>query len=509
MSVNRAVLPATLYTAEQTRVLDRTAINEFGIPGIRLMQRAGHAVFAEMLERFPSVTAITLLCGAGNNGGDGFVVALLAKQKGFDVQLICIGDEHFSAGLQGEALAAWEQLQAIYPTYELYRPGMSFRGALLVDAMLGTGLSGHVRGAFRAAIEQLNASSKPVISVDTPSGLCADTGRVLGVAVRADMTLSFIGMKRGLLTGEAVDYCGTLLFDDLKVPDDVYEAIPVNLFRTTDDDLRECLPPRLKASHKGKFGHLLVIGGNRGMGGAALLASEAAIRSGAGLVTLATRAEHVAASLSRCPEVMVKSVDSGAHLQPLLEQADVIVLGPGLGQNAWAEQMLAAALAVDKPMVLDADALNLMASKQLFTQYDRHQRARWICTPHPGEASGLLDMTVLEIEHDRFSAVEKLQAVCGGAVVLKGAGSLVSAGDASYLCNGGNPGMSVGGMGDVLSGICGAFLAQKMTPENAARIAVYVHAKAADAVAQSQGEVGMLASDLFLTIPKVINGKYE
>lgn len=509
MSVNRAVLPATLYTAEQTRVLDSTAINEFGIPGIRLMQRAGHAVFAEMLDRFPNVTAITIVCGAGNNGGDGFVVALLAKQKGLDVQLVCVGDERFPLALKGEALAAWEQLQAIYPSYELYRPGMSFRGGLLVDAMLGTGLSGKVRGLFYTAIEQFNASSKAVISVDTPSGLCADTGRVLGVAVHADITISFIGMKRGLLTGQAVDYCGTLLFDDLKVPDEVYEAVPVNLFRTTEEDLGECLPPRSKSSHKGRFGHLLVVGGDHGMGGAALLASEAAMRSGAGLVTLATRSEHVRASLSRCPEIMVKGVDSSAQLQPLLDKVDVIVVGPGLGQNAWAEQMLLTALEAGKPMVLDADALNLMVSKNLFSKFELKQRNKWLCTPHPGEAARLLGETVNDIEQDRFDAVERLQTVCGGTVVLKGAGSLVSAGDASYLCSAGNPGMSVGGMGDVLSGICGAFMAQKMSPENAARIAVYVHATAADYIAQSQGEVGMLASDLFLTIPKVINGQYE
>ena len=509
MSVNRAILPAPLYTAEQTRVLDRTAINKFGIPGLRLMQRAGHAVFAEIVERYPQIKSLTVFCGGGNNGGDGFVVALLAIQKGFDVQLVCVGDDTFAGSLKGEAKDAWVQLQQVKTDFELYHSGMIFTGELFVDALLGTGLSGPVRGAFKHVILHINAISRPVVSVDAPSGLCADSGKVLGVAVQADVTVCFIGMKRGLFTSEAVDCCGLLLFDDLKIPDEVYDEVPVNLFRTTESDLKECLPPRARRSHKGCFGHLLIVGGNAGMGGAALLAAEAAIRSGAGLVSLATRLEHVSASLNRCPEVMVKGVSTSAELLPMLEKADVIVLGPGLGQNAWSDQMLYAALAAEKPMVLDADALNLMAEKGRFVQFGERIRASWICTPHPGEAARLLNETIQRIEQDRFSSVERLQRFCGGAVVLKGAGSLVSAGDVNYLCSAGNPGMAVGGMGDVLSGICGALLAQGLTPENAARIGVYIHATAADQVAQQHGEIGLLASDLFLAISKVINSKYE
>lgn len=509
MSVNRAILPAPLYTAEQTRVLDSTAITKFDIPGIKLMQRAGHAVFAEIIERFPKVRRLTIMCGGGNNGGDGFVVALLAIQKGFDVQLVCVGDDAFIASLHGEAKEAWELLEEINFDYEIYQAGMFFSGELIVDALLGTGLSGPVYGLFEQAIAQINRSPSAVFAVDIPSGLCADTGAVLGVAVKADVTLSFIGMKRGLFTFEAVDYCGELLFDDLKLPEDVYDCVPVNLFRTTDRDLKECLPARERRAHKGCFGHVLVIGGNLGMGGAALLAAEAAIRSGAGLVSLATHPEHVTASLSRCPEVMVKGVRGAADLNPLLDKADVIVLGPGLGQNAWSDQMLYAAVAAKKPMVLDADALNLMALNDRLRKTDQAQKRHWIFTPHPGEAARMLGETVALIERDRFASVERLQRHCGGAVILKGAGSLVSAGEACYLCSEGNPGMAVGGMGDVLSGICGALLSQGLSPESAARVGVYIHAKAADMRAGIQGEAGLLASDLFLAISAVINGKCE
>ncbi|MCP4597439.1 NAD(P)H-hydrate dehydratase [Neptuniibacter sp.] len=506
MSVNRAALPAPLYTAEQTRVLDRTAIEQFSIPGIRLMQRAGHAVFAEILDRYPQLNSLTVLCGGGNNGGDGFVIAQLARQKELKVQLVCVGDKDFVGRLQGEAKDAWQQLQEVDSNYELYRPDIPFTGELLVDALLGTGLSGNVRGAFAEAIEQINLSGKPVVAVDTPSGLCADTGRVLGNAVKADMTLSFIGLKRGLFTSEAVDYCGELLFDDLKVPDEVYDQIPVDVFRTTQEDLARFLSPRAQSSHKGIFGHVLVIGGNKGMGGAALLAAESALRCGAGLVSLATREEHVTASLSRCPEVMVHAVENVGKLAPLLDKTDVVVIGPGLGQSAWSGQMLLEALKSDKPLVLDADALNLMASKGYLNSY---KRDNWICTPHPGEAARLLGRSITDVQLDRFASVRMLQNLCGGAVVLKGAGSLSCAGGVVHLCDKGNPGMAVGGMGDVLSGICGAFLAQGLVPEHATRLAVYVHALSADKVTQEQGEIGLFASDLCRVLPKVINCKYE
>lgn len=505
MSVNRSQLPAPLYTAEQTRVLDRTAIDVFGIPGIRLMQRAGHAIFAEILERYPSARSLSVLCGAGNNGGDGFVIAKLAIQKGFSVQLICVGGNDFSSRLQNEALEAWQQLLEVCAEFEMLDAATELQGEIIVDALLGTGLAGDVRGLFASAIQKINDAKLPVIAVDIPSGICADTGKVLGCAVKADVTLSFIGLKRGLFTSDAVNFRGLQLFDDLKIPDEVYDRIPVTVFRTTDEDLLESLPSRSRGAHKGHFGHLLVIGGNSGMGGAALLAAEAAMRSGAGLVSLATRSEHVTASLCRCPEVMVHAVDSGGQLSPLLNKADVIVIGPGLGQNAWSDQMLQAALSAEKPVVLDADAINLLAERGKVGNLN----VEHVLTPHPGEASRILDVPIAEIERDRFGSVERLQRASGGSVVLKGAGSLVNAGDVSYLCDAGNPGMAVGGMGDVLSGICGAFMAQGLSSEVAAQLAVFVHAKAADSIVNQQGEIGLIASDLFQMIPRVINRQYE
>ncbi len=505
MSHNRAHLPASLYTAEQTRLLDRIAIEQFGIPGIRLMQRAGHALFAVLLASFPGISRLTVLAGGGNNGGDGFIVAALARQQGLSVQLLCVGDTDFAQRLTGEALQAWQQLAGTDLVAEIYSDQIDITGEVILDAMLGTGLKGPVREPFLSAIKRINRLGRPVLAADIPSGLCADTGTVLGQAVRATITLSFIGLNRGLLTAEGVEYAGQVLFDNLHLPDEVYDEVPVQVFRTSADDLTEMLPARQKNAHKGLYGHLLVVGGDNGMGGAALLAAEAALRAGAGRVSLATRQAHVSAALARCPEVMTHSVECVGQLGPLLEQADIVVIGPGLGQQAWGEQMLAAVLAAAKPMVLDADALNIMSAKNLFSG----DHSASVFTPHPGEAARILRTQSGQLQVDRFQAVTDLQQLCGGAVVLKGAGSLSCAGEVIHLCDAGNPGMAVAGMGDVLSGICGALLAQGLVAEDAARLGVYIHASAADRVAAQRGERGILASDLFLEINQVINGLHE
>lgn len=498
-------LPTTLYTAEQTRLLDQTAILQAGIPGFTLMQRAGRAVFAQIRRRWPDVKQITLLCGGGNNGGDGLVIAALAHQRGWDVQARFIGDDEFAAGLTGEARDAWLMAEDAGVELLPFDPTEPMTGELIVDAMLGTGLSGVVRGEFAEAINKVNRQGKPVVAVDIPSGICADTGRVLGSAVKAELTVTFIGLKQGLLMHDAVEYVGDLHFDSLNVPDFVYEQVSVNAFRVTDEDIAECLPKRARAAHKGCFGHVLVVGGDHGFGGAALMAAEAALVAGAGKVSLATRAEHVSAALIRNPEIMVKAVEAGHELSPLLDEASVVVLGPGLGQHAWGEQMLQQVWQSDVPVVLDADGLNLLVAKGL---WGSRLRRNWVITPHPGEAARLLDMPVDLVQQDRIESLFALQNMLGGTVVLKGAGSLISDGDVLYVCNAGNPGMASGGMGDVLAGVIGALMAQKLNPVDASRIAVYAHAHAADLRVAEMGERGLKATELMPNIRLILNGKY-
>jgi len=499
--MSRSDLPGALYTAAQSRALDRTAIDQFGIPGFRLMQRAGHAAFAELLGCWPHVKRLTIACGAGNNGGDGLIMAGLAWQQGIEVQLLVL-DERYAERLQGEALMAWQWAEAVGVRLQRWQPGVELTGEVLVDALLGTGINGKVRGDTAELITQINRSHRPVMAVDIPSGLCSDTGAVLGVAVRADLTVSFIALKQGLLTHQGVDHCGELKFDSLLLPDEVYEGVSPSAFRTDRDDLAKLLPRRRRSAHKGLFGHVLVIGGDYGMGGAALMAAEAAARSGAGLVSLATRPEHVTAALTRAPEVMAAGVNSGQDLQPLLERPDVLVVGPGLGQSAWADQLLQKALASGKPLVLDADALNLLQQRRYLLSGEHD----WVLTPHPGEAARLLGWEVAQVQQDRFAAVRELQQQWGGTVVLKGAGSLSFDGDGLHLCSAGNPGMACGGMGDVLSGIIGALRAQRLSAIDAARAGVYVHACAADLCAREQGERGLLATDLITGVRRVLSG---
>ncbi|MDO3387303.1 NAD(P)H-hydrate dehydratase [Gilvimarinus sp. SDUM040013] len=478
-----------LYTAADVRALDAAFI-ESGVPATQLMKRAGRAAFEAMLARFGEPEEITIYCGAGNNAGDGFVVAALAAARRTPVTVIVVGDVE---KLSPEASAAYQ-----YARQEgviMMPPGPAPAAGLIVDALLGTGLSGNVRPEYQRAIEQVNASGLPVVALDVPSGLVADTGDVAGVAIKAVLTITFIGVKRGLVTGRGAALCGELVFEDLGAPESIYQSRHPAAVKADYAALRAALPPREADAHKGCFGHVMVIGGDTGRGGAAIMAAEAAARSGAGLVSLATRPEHVCAALARRPEVMTCGVISGQELEPWLARPSVLVVGPGLGESPWSEQMLQQALATDLPLILDADALNLIAKGRLWTA--GKTRDNWILTPHPGEAATLLGETTAFIGRDRYAAIADLQGRYGGVVVLKGAGSLVaSEGAPVSVVTAGNPGMASGGMGDVLSGVLGALVAQGVELSAAAGLGVSLHAHAADLAAEERGQQSMLATDL-------------
>ncbi|WP_207062531.1 NAD(P)H-hydrate dehydratase [Motiliproteus sp. SC1-56] len=492
---------APLYTAAQTRELDRLAIAS-GIAGFELMQRAGRSAYRVLRQRWPEARSLAVLCGPGNNGGDGFIIAGLAQEQQLSVSVYVPGGEAVLERLRGEALEAYYWARAKGVVVQSAGPGLGLTEDVIVDALLGTGLTGPVRGDYVPVIEAVNAASAPVLAVDIPSGLCADTGRELGCAVRADCTISFIGLKRGLFTHRGPDCAGALRFDDLQVPATVYDELPVSLRLADAALLQQTLKRRRRSAHKGDFGHVLVVGGDYGMAGALILAATAAARSGAGLVSAATRPEHLAAINARCPEVMAHGVASGQALAPLLERATVVLLGPGLGQSAWSGQLLHAVQASELPLVLDADALNLLNQGELVQS---RQRSNWVLTPHPGEAARLLDCDTAAVQADRFAAVNQLQERYGGVSVLKGAGTLIANGRQLRLCHAGNPGMGSGGMGDVLGGLIAGLLAQKMEPSAAASCAVAAHALAGDEQAAVEGERGLLASDLLVPARRLLN----
>jgi hydroxyethylthiazole kinase-like uncharacterized protein yjeF len=492
-------LPNVLYRAEQVGELDRIAIEQQGIPGAELMERAGQAAFAALQHTWPRARSVGVLCGVGNNGGDGYVVARLAHEAGYEVSVWQLGD---GDKVQGDALTARQRLSATGLHVAPFEGAEITRCEVLVDGLLGTGLSGEVSGSWRDAIVTLNtahAIGSHVLALDIPSGLHADSGRVLGIAVEADVCVTFIGLKLGLFTGWGPALCGEVVFADLAVPAVVYQQMQPAAMRLTWSDC--VMPSRPATAHKGDFGHVLVIGGEIGMAGALRLAAEAALRVGAGLVTAATRDYHAAGVSASRPEIMSQPVETTAALSPLLRRATVLALGPGLGQGEWGRAMLTLALQSPLPMVVDADALNLLADDPL-------QRDNWILTPHPGEAARLLGQSTDTVQADRVVAAQAIQARYGGVVVLKGAGTVVVDAEGKVaICHGGNPGMASGGMGDVLTGVIAGLLAQGLAQglslAEATRRGVCLHARAAD-VAGEAGQRGLLASDLFPVLRQLV-----
>ena len=463
------------------------------------MKLAAESCVQALLKRWPKPGTVAVLCGSGNNAGDGFIIAGLLKARGIDACIALVGREPDSKSDAGSAykfcLANGVESKKAVVAIE--------QSNFLIDALLGTGVTGPVRPDYASVIRQANASVCPILAVDLPSGLSADTGVSEGPCIRADVTVTFIGRKFGLMTGDGPEQAGEVIYADLGVPGDVFEKIGV-LAETLDyDEQIKCLKPRHRNAHKVSHGHVLVIGGDTGMAGAALLASEAALYSGAGMVSVATRTENTTAIISRCPEVMARGTDAPEELEKLLARASVLVLGPGLGHSEWSQSVFERALASDLPVVLDADGLNLLAESP-------RRRENWILTPHPGEAGRLMDArekTAKPVQEDRYAAVTAMQTAYGGCVLLKGAGTLIATADQIHLCPYGNPGMSVAGMGDLLAGTIGGLLAQGLDISEASKLGATIHSLAADQVVECQGERGLLATELLPVIRKLVNKK--
>ncbi len=479
-------LPRRLYSPAQTRELDRIAIQDCGIPGYQLMCRAGRAAFDLLSLRWPAARRVLVVCGSGNNGGDGFVIARLLVRAGREVQLLLLGEHEW---LGGDARRAYEDFRAAGGRLIAAQDIDWQRAEVVVDALFGSGLARPVQGMAAQLIREINGCAAPVLAVDVPSGLDADTGSALGIAVAAQATLTFIGCKRGLLTHQGPDHCGALFFDDLDVPAEIYTALDGAVERVDADSFPELWRARCCASHKGSYGHVAVVGGAPGMLGAAQMAAAAAMRVGAGRTTVITGRVNAPLVNSDMHELMSRAADDATVASEALRGIDVVAVGPGLGQGGWSESMLAAALASEKPLVIDADALNLVARSNDL----RLDNA--IATPHPAEAARLLGADTGVVQADRFAAVRALQQSYGGVWVLKGNGTLICDAEQCLLVDAGNPGMASAGMGDLLTGTVVGLLAQGLPPLVAAAGGAWLHASAADRAAHS-GMAGLLATDL-------------
>ena len=482
-----------LYTAAQTRELDRLAIEDRGVPGYELMSRAGQVCYRALCEQWPEADRITVICGAGNNAGDGYVIARLALKARRTVDVRWLVDP---ASLKGDAARAWQDFAAAGGQAQRWSAA-AIEADVVVDALLGTGLDRPLEGAFRDAVEAINAQPAPVLAVDIPTGLHADSGAIMGTAVAAHVTATFIGRKRGLYTGRGPACAGRIVFDDLGVPDDIYHEVATDTRLIGRDLIRQSLPARARDAHKGQHGSVVIFGGYRGMPGAARMAGESAMRAGAGLVKVAAHADHATLIPQGCPVLMAEGVRERSELAPLVAWSDVIAVGPGLGQADWSRMLLEVALASDRPLVVDADGLNLLAQSP-------SDRGNWILTPHPGEAARLLDCDIPEVESDRFAAAQEIAERYDAVCVLKGAGTVVADRRGLAVCALGNPGMASAGMGDVLTGVVAAMVGQGLPLMDAAEVAVCAHALAADQAAVD-GERGLIATDVIDHLRAAVN----
>jgi ADP-dependent NAD(P)H-hydrate dehydratase / NAD(P)H-hydrate epimerase len=490
-------LPNVLYSAAQVRALDAHAIETLGVPGYTLMKRAGEASLRYMRSRWPTAYRVAIVCGSGNNGGDGYVLARFAQAAGLTVSVFATAPRE---ALKGDARQAFDDFAASGGRAQEFSAARLGEEELVVDAVLGTGLRNAPRADLVPIIQGINSSGRPVFALDVPSGLDSDRGIAPGAAVRADCTVTFVGLKTGLFIGDGPEYAGTVYFDDLGVAAPASPAFAPRLERIVDAEVLQALPRRARGAHKGDFGRVLIVGSGFGMPGATRLAGEACLRVGAGLVTVAVAPENVAAIASGRPELICLPLGEPELLAEAIDRAEVIAIGPGLGRSAWAHRALDYVLASQKPLVVDADALNLIAEAARCPPRDN-----WILTPHPGEAARLINGHSDDIQRDRLAALSQLVERYGGTVVLKGAGTLVGApGRTPGVCERGNPGMASAGMGDVLTGAIAGILAQCKDPWLSARVGVLVHAMAGDAVART-GERGLLASDVARELRTCVN----
>ncbi|MGY6088556.1 NAD(P)H-hydrate dehydratase [Stenotrophomonas sp. SM006] len=485
---------ADLFDSAAARALDAQASALAAEGGWGLMAQAGQAAWQCLLQHWPQAQRIGVVIGAGNNGGDGHVLARHALQAGREVTVIALPGKPPSTALAQRAASEFTSDGGTITDFDGALP----EADIWVDALFGLGFDRVPEGVAQTLIAALNAQAAPVLALDVPSGVDADRGAVPGEAVRAALTVQFIVPHRGLYTGDALDHCGRKALAPLQLSAAAWQGVSPAAQLWTQVRLPALLPPRRTNTHKGESGHVLCVGGNHGSGGAIAMAAEAALRAGAGLLSLGTRRDHVGPLLARLPEAMTHALEDGDALPALLDKARVVAIGPGLGQDEWARALFARVLASARPLVVDADALNLLAQ-------DPRALPDAILTPHPGEAARLLGCSTSDIQADRFTCVQALAERFHAVVVLKGAGSIVAApGQRPRLIAAGNPGMAVGGMGDLLTGIIASLRGQGLAAFDAAAAGALLHALAGD-VAAADGARGLLPTDLLSPLRRLAN----
>ena len=524
-----------VVTAEEMREIDRETIEKRGIPGVVLMERAGLAVVSKIKEIFGRKRVI-VVSGGGNNGGDGLVVARNFHNEGWDVRVFLTSKPE---DLKGDALFQYKaavkfgvDIQPVKELLDNYSTIFS-RHSIIIDAILGTGLSKNVTGTLSEVIGLLNKSNIPVVSVDIPSGISSDNGHVMGEAVKADYTVTFGLPKRGHLLYPGAEYSGRLFVEDIGFPKELLSSEKLNIELLMKDDVSTLIPERHKYSHKGDYGHVLIVAGSKGKTGAALMASKACLRTGAGLVTIGVPESLADVFQSRVTEEMTLVLPdkgdgtlSGKAIDKIFDflnkTADLLAIGPGIGVSAETERLMKALIKNStKPIVIDADGINSIKGEiAIFSK----SKAPVILTPHPGEMARLVNpptppfakggqrgiitkggrggITIQDIEQDRINIAMSFAKETGTYLVLKGVPTVVAAPDGrSFINSTGNPGMATGGVGDALTGMISGFLSQTMNPLQACILGVYMHGLAGDIAASEKGRYPLIATDIIDKIP--------
>ncbi len=485
MENSKTLSARDIYAVPAIRVLEDTVMAQHRIDGFELMSWAAEMVFEKLQTLWPQAKKIIVLCGGGNNAGDGYLVATKAQTAGIAVEVVYLkSPEDLPPDAKRAAMMAKERgvKCSVWQSQNLRN------AEVLIDALLGIGYQGALTQEYQQIIAQANQSKLPILAVDVPSGLNAQTGGVTEIAIHATATVTFFALKPGVVTGDAFDCVGELFI--AKWPH-VISELPKKMASLIEwPECQLMLPHRRNNSHKFNYGHLLIIGGAPSFGGAVRMAAESALRAGAGVVSIATHPSHANFLTIMRPEIMYHGIEHPKELEKLLETVDFVVIGPGIGQSNWAKELWHVTLASHQPMLVDADALRLLAQQ-------KSCRANWILTPHPGEAAELLNVTPTIIQQHRYTAIHKLIDAYGGQVVLKGAGTLVGNSHELAVNAIANPSMASPGMGDALAGIIGALVAQGMSLFDAAKVGVAMHTAAAARVCQEEGNRGLLVGDLW------------
>jgi ADP-dependent NAD(P)H-hydrate dehydratase / NAD(P)H-hydrate epimerase len=520
-----------LVTADEMQKMDKKTIESFGIPGRTLMESAGRGAYAMLINTFPDIPSkrIGVIAGRGNNGGDAFVVARYLMEKNIHTTVFIIGSK---SKISGDAKANLDLVEKLIKekkgssasdaslTEIISRDDLKINKSklmhndLFVDGIFGTGLNSDVRGIFKDIITMLNSSKSPVFSIDIPSGLSADTGKPCGVSINAAATATFAHPKPGHILHPGDKHTGELEVVDIGIPNFVTDEFNPKLFLLEEKDIKTFFPERNSESHKGNFGHVLILAGSPGKTGAAALASNAAMRCGTGLVTLGIPQSLNTSIEPQVTEAMTYPLpDDGTGILTesafekiieLVKDKDAVAIGPGIGTDKKTKTLLEKLLeTIDIPMIMDADSLNLIAKKP---QILKKAKSDIILTPHPGEMARLASAATKEIQENRLQSARDFSDQFKITLVLKGANTIVSLPDQkAYICPTGNPGMASGGMGDVLTGIIAGLRAQGFSSEDAATIGVFIHGSCGDMLAESIGAFGFLASDMVKAIPEAIH----